>query len=139
MEVRPALQLRISIYLGPKRVHAEIVAPDLTSGCALQNLGLKGRLAIDAWTGKVRHRSDIVSDKREPADQTTTLRLCLASLLTVLCALGLTKRVDHTFLLLRYAVHAADPLASVTHCANSLDTVGTLERRDEEVPWDPDR
>ena len=45
-----------------------------------------------------------------------------------------TEGVDNAFVLLRHAVHSADPLAAITQGADTLDLVRALESRDEKVP-----
>jgi hypothetical protein len=46
-----------------------------------------------------------------------------------------TEGVDDAFILLCYAVHAADPLAAIAQCPDALDEMRALEGRDEKVPW----
>lgn len=40
---------------------------------------------------------------------------------------GLTKRVDHTFLLLSDTIHATDPLATIPTHTDTLDPMRALE------------
>jgi hypothetical protein len=37
--------------------------------------------------------------------------------------------------LLGYAIHTASPLAAITERADTLNAMGALESRDEEIPW----
>lgn len=47
---------------------------------------------------------------------------------------GLTKRVDHTLLLLSDTIHATDPLASIPTHTDTLDPMRALERGDKVIP-----
>jgi hypothetical protein len=47
---------------------------------------------------------------------------------------GHTEGVDDAFVLICYAVHAADPLAAIAQCPDALDEMRAPEGRDEKVP-----
>jgi len=46
-----------------------------------------------------------------------------------------TEGVDDAFVLLCYAIHAADPLAAIAQRPDALDEMRAPEGRDEKVPW----
>jgi hypothetical protein len=46
-----------------------------------------------------------------------------------------TKRVDHAFILLGDAIQATDPFTAIAQYTDALEAMGTLEGRDEKVPW----